>query len=110
MLSNAPLPKTQELYIRLAGLYMSAALHFVYYYRKPVTRVLPHCRWVLNGEGEGVWVGLESISCFTNIQDIQKRCIHIIIRNTNLVYTSFWDTLYILCSTFVGNCLIFSYH
>jgi hypothetical protein len=25
----------------------------------------------------------------------QKRCIHIIIRNINLVYTSFWDTLFI---------------
>jgi hypothetical protein len=29
-----------------------------------------------------------------HIQDIPKRCIHIIIWNINLVYTSFWDTLY----------------
>jgi hypothetical protein len=29
------------------------------------------------------------------IQGIPKRCIHIIIRNINLVYTSFWDILYI---------------
>jgi hypothetical protein len=28
------------------------------------------------------------------IQDVLKICIHIIIRNINLVYTSFWDTLY----------------
>jgi hypothetical protein len=30
------------------------------------------------------------------IQTVPKRCIHIIIRNINLVYTSFWDTLYIV--------------
>jgi hypothetical protein len=29
-----------------------------------------------------------------HIQRIPKRCIHIIIRNINLVYTSFWDILY----------------
>jgi hypothetical protein len=28
------------------------------------------------------------------LQGIPKRCTHIIIRNINLVYTSFWDTLY----------------
>jgi hypothetical protein len=27
-----------------------------------------------------------------NLQDIPKRCIHIIVQNINLVYTSFWDT------------------
>jgi hypothetical protein len=31
----------------------------------------------------------------TKIQSIPKRCIHIIIWNINLVYTSVWDTLYI---------------
>jgi hypothetical protein len=34
-----------------------------------------------------------SSKLISNIQSIPKRCIHIIIRNINLVYTSFWDTL-----------------
>jgi hypothetical protein len=40
---------------------------------------------------------------------VPKRCIHIIIRNINLVYTSFWDTLYVHADCSKRHALVLSY-